>query len=234
MSLSAFEWFAPEILERIAFFTGADRHFVPGPPTHLVPLLCTSRTIHDVLAFRRNSHLYADLFRVKFDCGAPTRRLGKHWLTTSCLSSELRKRFMALKRIKRRAFGHTDDLWTAYVLMMEGDGRNETHLIEWAGIREYLMMIILHRARGVENSSRIWFLESEEAALVVWLFWMTSSPSELNAPMENCFHMSDHLDILASIRREDPILQRIVLRALHPLLVAGFQVCGVTSERRGT
>jgi hypothetical protein len=180
MLLSPFEWFAPEILERIAFHTGADRNFVPGPPTHLVPLLCTSRTIHDILSFRRNSHLYADLFRVKFDCGAPTRRLGKHWLTTPCLSSELRKRFTALKRIKRKAFGHIDDLWTAYLLLLEGDGRNETHLIEWAGIQDYLTMIILHRAQG--NSSYPWSLENEQDALIVWLLWMTSSPGECWLP----------------------------------------------------
>ena len=123
MPLSRFERFAPEILERIAFHSGADHNFVPGPPTHLVPLLCTSRTIHDVLSFRRNSHLYADLFRVKFDYDAPTRRLGKHWLTTPCLSSELRKRFAALKRIKRREFGHVDDLMDG---IPPNDGRRWT------------------------------------------------------------------------------------------------------------
>ena len=72
--------------------------------------------------------------------------------------------------------------------MMEGDGRNETHLIDWAGIREYLMMIILRQARGAENFSRTWSSENVENALVVWLLWMTSSPGELSVAERTLYY----------------------------------------------
>ena len=174
-SLSPIEQFAPEILECIAFHTAVDRNFVPGPPRHLIPLLCTSRTINDTLSFKNNSHLYADIFHVKFDYTAPIRRLGIGWLTSPCLSSELRKRFAALKRIKCRNHAHVDDMWTAYLLMIENDGRNEAQLIEWAEFREFLMAVLLLRARAPPGS---WFTGNQGTALLVWLLWLTDSQCE--------------------------------------------------------
>jgi hypothetical protein len=172
--LSHFEQFAHEILECIAFHTATEGNFVLGPPKHLVPLLCTSRTINGILSFKYNSRLYADIFRVKFDYEAPTRRLGIGQLTTPRLSAELRKRFVALKHIKYvcEDSDHLDDLWTAFFLMSESDGRNEAHLIEWARIEAYLVSFLLSQT---SESSWASFTQNGGAALVVWLLWMTSS-----------------------------------------------------------
>lgn len=167
---------APEILECIAFHTATSAFL--GPPTDLVSLLCASRVIYNAISFSNNSHLYADIFRFKFDYEAPVRRLTARWLTTNCLALELRKRFAALKRIRRGEAQRLDDLWTAYLMMLESDGRNESQLIEWAGVEQFLHAVLIYRVRAPPGSSHAWFTESEGTALVVWLLWMTASRGE--------------------------------------------------------
>jgi len=183
MSSSSLESLSPEILEHIAFLTVADWNHVNGPPKELVPLLCTSRTIYRVLSSSNN--LLASIFRLKFDCAAPTRRLGARWVTSSCLAFELKKRFAALQRIRRKICTHTDDLWTAYLLMMESDGRNEAQLIEWARVEEYLHTIIAYRVHAVPESPHYWFTETEGTSLIIWLLWMTSSRGEFSSPLQS-------------------------------------------------
>ena len=118
------------------------------------------------------------IFRFKFDDQAPARRFSARWTTTKCLASELRKRFAALKRIRARNQYHLDDLWTAYLLMIESDGKNENQLIEWAEIASYLHVVIMQRVCTPVGHSSLWLKESEGTALTVWLLWLTSSQGE--------------------------------------------------------
>jgi hypothetical protein len=179
--MSSFESFAPQVLGRIAFFTGTSS--LLGPPIDLLALLSTSHTIYNVLSFTTNKQLWADIFKFKFDTEAAARRLSPRWATSECLAAEGRKRFAAMRRIKHE-YGavaeehHLGDLWTAYLMLLESDGRNESQLIEWSDIRRFLYHVIIYRARTPRGSSSLWLVDTEGTALTVWLLWMTANPGE--------------------------------------------------------
>jgi hypothetical protein len=197
VSESSFESLAIEIVEHIAFLTVAGcQTQLLGPPKEILPLLLTSRSLHGILSSDNNSHLYAKIFDFKFDSLAPNRRLGPRWTTTPCLTFELRKRFTALDRIKRGDFSSIiEDLWTAYLLMIESDGKNETQLIEWAKIKDYLQLAIGNMANTVPGSQNIWFTETEGASLAVWLLWLTSNQGDsFNYPIITITVLIDQLN----------------------------------------
>jgi hypothetical protein len=70
------------------------------------------------------------------------------------------------------------DLWTAYLMLLESDGRNESQLIEWSDIRRFLYHVIMYRARTPRGPSSLWFSDTEGTALTIWLLWMTASAGE--------------------------------------------------------
>ncbi|KII89697.1 hypothetical protein PLICRDRAFT_39834 [Plicaturopsis crispa FD-325 SS-3] len=163
--------FALEIWERVAFHAATDSFH--GPPSGLVPLLCTSKALYNMLSFDKNPHLYREIFLYKFDIGAPSRRFSRRWLTSTCLAVELRKRFCAIKRIRHLVVDtdlHLSDLWTAYLMMMESDGKNESQLIEWADIPRFV-----RRAIHCRMETGAFLRDSEGMALTLWLLWMSDS-----------------------------------------------------------
>ncbi|KAH7920230.1 hypothetical protein BV22DRAFT_1040065 [Leucogyrophana mollusca] len=175
-SLSRFERLVKPALEHVAYFLATDT--LLGPPADLVSLLCTSRTVNELLCFANNSHLYARIFRFKFDSSAVERRLPIGWSSTPCLAVELRKRFAALKRIRRssvEAFYHLDDLWVAYLMMLESDGRNEAQLFEWAQLPRWVDCVISYRIRASPESGSSWLLDSVGTSISLWLLWMSSN-----------------------------------------------------------
>ena len=115
MALFPAENLSYELWDTIAFYSVATDISFLGPPSILCSLTLVSRRLHDYLCIENNSHLYARIFRFKFDTIAPTRRLSERWRTTKCLASELVKRFKALKRIKALELD-VDDAWTAYLM----------------------------------------------------------------------------------------------------------------------
>lgn len=182
--LSPLESLALPALERIALHLV--RSSFLGPPADLLPLLSTSRTLHDALSFAKNEHLWGRLFAFKFDTKAISRRHGSRWTTSGCLGQEGRKRFAAMKRIRHGVVAeqhHLSDLWTAYLMMLEDDGNNEAQLVEWANIRHFLYLVVSFRARAPLGSSCSWFQDTEGTALTVWLLWMTANPGELLGTM---------------------------------------------------
>ena len=131
--LSPLERCATEILERIVLFAVEERFL--GPPSDLLALLTTSKTINFALSPERNNTLYAEIFALKFDTAAASRRLTRRWLTSKSLATELRHRFEALKRIRDRVIdgymlGY--DLWTVFFILLEHDHKNALQLTEWA------------------------------------------------------------------------------------------------------
>jgi len=131
--LSPFERCAAEILERIVLFTVEEQPL--GPPSNLLALLTTSRTVHFALSPRNNNNLYAKIFALKFDTAAASRRLTERWLTSRCLAIELRLRFEALKRIRSgviNGYMLQYDLWTIFFILLEHDRKNALQLREWA------------------------------------------------------------------------------------------------------
>lgn len=92
------ETIPPELLEHIAFHVAASNPL--GPPSGLVPLLRTSRHVHDALSITHNPHLYARVFSCMFDFSAVKRRFGIESLPSEPLAQELKRRCIVLKRIK--------------------------------------------------------------------------------------------------------------------------------------
>jgi hypothetical protein len=196
MLLSTFESVAPDVLRHIATHVVVEDAFVPGPPTNLLPVLLISRTVYDAISPRHNFQLLADIFHDRFDCSAVARRLGPRWTNTRCLAAELIKRFEAFARIKCRDHTtHRDDLWTAYLMMIENDGKNERQLVEWARLDEYLPAIISYRAAATPWTDNCWFTETEGTSLAVWLLWMTSTPRGFR-PLSAVQSQTDPINLL--------------------------------------
>lgn len=184
-----------EIWDRIAFYTVASDEAFLGPPSNICSLALISRSIHQQISYKTNTNLYARIFRFKFDYAAPTRRLSERWRTTGCLASELIKRFKALKRIKSTEYD-TDDLWTIYLMcvpypwhslnftdipvrMIENDGRNESQLLDYAGLHQYLQSLVLYQTTSPQAQELGWFRNPVVDSLLIWLLWLTSSEGVL-------------------------------------------------------
>jgi hypothetical protein len=147
--LSSLERCATEILERIVLFAAEEP--LPGPPSSLLSLLATSKTTNFALSPKRNNDLYAKLFALKFDTAAASRRLTPRWLTSRSLASELRLRFEALNRIRRRdidSFMLPYDLWTAFLILLEHDHKNIQQLTEWANAHDFASKVLLRWGAG--------------------------------------------------------------------------------------
>lgn len=177
--LSPFESLDSPVLDLIGFFVGTSCFL--GPTPDLLALISTSRKLYGALAFTANKDLWAKIFRFKFDTAAAKRRLSDRWATSPCLAEEGRKRFAAMKRIRHGVVAEQhqlSDLWTAYIMLLESDGHNESQLIEWSNIRSFLYHVIIYRARTPRQRSSLWFSDTEGTALTVWLLWMTASAGE--------------------------------------------------------
>jgi hypothetical protein len=188
-----------EILEHVVFFA-ATEPFI-GPPSAIIPLLSTCRAINDYLSITSNHHLYAQIFAHKFDLAPAIRRLGARVSSSVFLSSELRRRCLHMRRIKHRSDavvtnpecvddvegggGESEDtlratLWTAYLMMLENDEKNEAQLREYAGIEGWLRQYWFDEdgASMAKYAIRLgqWPSNTEHASLAMWLFWFLLRP----------------------------------------------------------
>ncbi|KAF9475448.1 hypothetical protein BDN70DRAFT_883714 [Pholiota conissans] len=187
------------IWERIAFYTVASAETFLGPPSDICSVVLISRSIYQQVSYKTNTNLFARIFRFKFDYSVLGRRFSERWRTSGCLASELIKRFRALKRIKAMEL-RIEDLWTAYLMMMENDGRNDSQLQDYADFTKYLQSFLIYRSRP-EARELAWFRNPVVDSLVIWILWLTSSEE--------------------SIRGEDPQLRQYILDILHVFITAG-------------
>ncbi|KAH9920832.1 uncharacterized protein BXZ73DRAFT_52052 [Epithele typhae] len=185
-----------EVLEHIAYFAATDTFL--GPPDGLIPLLSVDRRTHGALSISSNPYLWSRIFASKFDLTPPTRRLRSLGRTLSTLDicEELKLRCSLLKVIRRRTDAratsyalsptHRDGLrsvlWTAYLMMLENEGRNERQLREYAGFDVWLKEFLFH-ASGASLAvwsvkADLWPPNNERAALALWLFWYMLKPEE--------------------------------------------------------
>jgi hypothetical protein len=185
-----------EVLEHVAFFTATDTFL--GPPSSLLPLLLTSRQINASLSIAANHHLYADIFCHKFDTAAPMARLGLDRLTSLALADELRRRCVVLQRLRDRLDSTTharhacadnrmsvyNVLSTAYIMMLENEGKNKRQLVEYGligpWIREFWFnphgsSLAIYNIRTGQ-----WPRNCPVTALGMWLFWFLLKIGELN------------------------------------------------------
>ncbi|KAF8816956.1 hypothetical protein BYT27DRAFT_7205344 [Phlegmacium glaucopus] len=184
-----------EIIEHIAYFTATDTFL--GPPSSLLPLLLANRQINSCLSITTNHHLYARIFRYKFDTAAPLARLGEDELASQAFAEELKRRCVVLTRLRARIDSTTrarhadkdnyklsvhDVLFTAYILMLENDGKNEIQLQEYGQMKAWIREFWFD-ARGASlavYSIRIgnWPPDRPETALAMWLFWFLLDPDD--------------------------------------------------------
>jgi len=175
-----------EVLEEIAYNVATDRFL--GPPSALTPLLLCSRPIS--VSISANHHLYARIFKFKFDTSSAVRRLGKENLTSSVLASELRRRCVLLKNLRARSSAgrgpriQTDGdvetslfdlLSLAYVVAVEDEGKNKAQLGRYGKIKEWLHEFWFD-AQGASLAvycmrTGKWPFNGIETSLAMWLFY---------------------------------------------------------------
>ncbi|RDX46801.1 hypothetical protein OH76DRAFT_1442743 [Lentinus brumalis] len=172
----------PDVILAVAFHLATVEPL--GPPRHLPALLLTCRYIADILDTHRKA-LYARIFRATYDTGAALRRLGHTTLTNSALAFQLVKQTRALKRLRHGSLDSDNllsDLWTAYLMFLENDGRNYRHLIHYARVDSLVDRFMETRlwARRMHAGTG-WPLDITPNALVVWMLWFTMTPERLQA-----------------------------------------------------
>jgi hypothetical protein len=162
-----------EILHEIALATV--RASPIGPPTDLYALLLTCWHLNDSLSAKQNPGLYANVLDKQFDCDVLYRHFGQ--LTPECASAELRRRFNALKCIRR---GRVHDpelpeaLFTAFLLLVENVRLNSAQL-RWADLHGVVHTYLRERLFVGSESNNGWPLENETNSLVIYIAWLMSS-----------------------------------------------------------
>lgn len=144
-----------------------------GPPSQLPPLLLTCRHVYNSLCFQNAPHLYARIFRCKFDTRAALRRMGPRAMRSKNLALQLKKVSRTLMRIRKgdiRSPHLEDDLWTAFIMCMENDGKNQRQL-EWCCIDNLVDNFICTRLWERREYSNGWPAESTINSLAIWIFW---------------------------------------------------------------
>lgn len=157
-----------DVLQYIALLVATSSE--QEPSRHLLQLLLTSSAIYHSLSIHASPHLYANIFRTKFDIvqDLPER------LTDSALAAEWVRRCCLLRRVRRgnlTSEGSQQDLWAALRMILENHGLNDAHLLA-AGFPEFIMAFAkAHPPCDVTVSSA----EYEVSALAIWLLCFTLS-----------------------------------------------------------
>lgn len=176
--MPSFETLPGNIVQTIAFFGVTSATF--DPPQGLLQWFLISRTIWNALRPDANPVLFAELFQFYFDLDAPRRKFRSSGLNAFCLSAEMIQRFRILRRIRDQNYADEeqirDNLWTAYMMLLESDGLNEKHL-RMAGISDYTCELIQHRF-GAEYESYSLPLNNEINSLALWLTCLTATSGE--------------------------------------------------------
>jgi hypothetical protein len=177
-----------EIIDSIAFELSA---LTPlGPPSNLIPLLLTCHHLFSSLSSTTNPALYARIFKYKFDISAVQRRAFKP-SHAQCVE-QMMHYCIAMKVLRRGdvyaspheviaadtdvVFGDDNDasdaLFTAFMMMLEDDGRNYRQLLDWAHADYFAEQYVRKRLYEGRERNDGWPLESTENACAMWLMWM--------------------------------------------------------------
>lgn len=178
-----------EVLEHIAFFAATDRFL--GPPAGILPLIVLNRSMNSALSMTTNPLLYSRIFAYKYDVAPALRRMGPDALTAAAMAEELRRRSVALKRFRHRLDSKgepptrdiTNLLWTAYLMIIESDGKNEQQLREYGNLNQWLKDYWFDPtgssgAVKVIHHDNLWPENTECISLALWLFWFLLKPGE--------------------------------------------------------
>lgn len=157
-----------DVLQYIALLVATSSE--QEPSRHLLQLLLTSSAIYHSLSIHASPHLYANIFRTKFDIVQDLHER----LTDSALAAEWVRRCCLLRRVRwgnLTSEGSQQDLWAALRMILENHGLNDAHLLA-AGFPEFIMAFAkAHPPCDVTVSSA----EYEVSALAIWLLCFTLS-----------------------------------------------------------
>jgi len=158
-----------EVLEDVAFWVATEDTSI-APLSNLIPLLLLDRESNKFLSFNSNHPLYARIYATKFDTKTTTRRLGKGRLTAHCLAKELKRRWVHLRAIRTLSFELEliePAIWTAFVMMLENDGKNERLLLEQAQITHWLKHYWVAISNSLEEEG--WPSNDLSHSICMWL-----------------------------------------------------------------
>ncbi|KZP26511.1 hypothetical protein FIBSPDRAFT_782032 [Athelia psychrophila] len=168
-----------EVLENIALeVTVLDPY---GPPSGLVPFLCTCKHVYQLLTFKNTPDFYARVFRSRFDVAAAKRRFGPIATQSSNLSKQLKIYCGTLRDIKRGdiySIAVEETLRSAFFLALESDGKNAIQL-QKAGLGDFVDRFV--RERLCDTAYNGWPAESTVNAVALWLMWFTTTREQLRA-----------------------------------------------------
>ncbi|KAI0778862.1 hypothetical protein BD413DRAFT_601525 [Trametes elegans] len=176
-----------------------------GPPRHLPPLFRLCRYVYHTLKANRTA-LFSRIYRAKFDTHAALRRFGANTITNAVLSVQLVKHTNALKRLRACNMDSdrlTDDLWTAYIMFMENDGKNYAHLMEYAHMDSFIDRYMDSEFLWGRDRNSGWPLDSTPNSLVVWMLWFTMTPERLSNAVGD--RLDSYLDKLKPIATVPPM-----------------------------
>ena len=153
-----------------------------GPPSDLIPLLCTCKHIYDWLSFDNNKALYARIFRCIFDGRAAVRRFGERCGRPSNVAQQLKVYCNTIRRIRGGDIAADpetvkEDMWTALMMMVDNDAKNAEQL-KWARLGDFVDHFVRTKLREHCDQTFGWPPESEINALALWLLWFTTEQGE--------------------------------------------------------
>lgn len=167
-----------DVLQHIAYLSAVSSPL--GPPVDLYRLLLTSNSVYRSLSIYACPHLYASIFRAKFD-GGWCQHSG---LPDSVLAVELLQRFLAVQRIRRRSLCPKYlwwDLRTILRMVIENQGTNDAQLSA-IGFSDFILLCVRERL-GIP-SPRVYrnVSDFDTDALTVWLLCLTLSRCTKDPP----------------------------------------------------
>lgn len=148
-----------------------------GPPSSLIPLLCTCKHLNELLASKNAPNLYARIFKTRFDIGAARRRFGAQAIRPTNLTKQLKIYSENLLDIRRGDIysPHIHEiLRTAFFIAMESDGKNGCQL-QWARLGDFIDRFVRARLCDGAAASNGWPAENSINALALWLLWFTTT-----------------------------------------------------------
>ncbi|VDB84188.1 unnamed protein product [Peniophora sp. CBMAI 1063] len=172
-----------EVLEQIALELAV--HDAVGPPKDLPALLLTCKDLYAKLGLTHNKHLYFRIYASQFDTTAHRRRFGDRVHNAGVVARQLVRAWTALGRLRRGDLDAStllDDLWEAFCLVTENDGKN-TYQLQWAGLPALSERYV--REKLWEGAVNGWPRDTPSNALALWLFWSTMDDARLRAYTED-------------------------------------------------
>ncbi|KAG6827447.1 hypothetical protein H0H92_011744 [Tricholoma furcatifolium] len=177
-----------EIINHIVFHLSCLQPL--GPPSIIIPLMQTCRTINHLLLPENNPVLYGDIYCFKFDTGAVIRRA---FTPTHIQYTSQFRRVLAAMRVFRSQdvdfqrrpqdfefeLDLSDVLYIAVTMMLEDDGRNSAQLLLWAGADVFIKNFVLKRLYQHSQHNDGWPLAGYETSNALWLMWLLTSEEAL-------------------------------------------------------